>query len=195
MDRLQEYYKNALLANLCGEWKGYWQAASHDKEKLVRLAMAQQSLPHMMTFANEGKGLTKEYILDTFGEYINGKYVGIDVDGVAGGYRTELYVGYNGVLELSDDVLAMMWCVVPSLSLKPAKATKIYVSNSSEVHLVCEGYNNATVMLFDDSTVWLDDIDPESNVTIYRYSPKARVEIGDYCLSGKVRQFDKLLRL
>lgn len=195
MDRLQEYYKSSLLANLCGEYKGRWSACHDDKEKLFRLAVAQQSMPHMMTFADEGRGLTKDYILENFGDYINGKYVAIDADGVDGGYRTELYVGYNGSVSVSDDVFATMWSTIPSLEIEATKATKLYVANSSDVHVVCGGYNSVVVMLFDSSTVWLDDVDEDSSVTVYKYSSRAKVEIGDYCLSKKIKEFEKELKI
>ena len=195
MNDLEKYYKESLLANLCGEYKGYWQAASHDKEKLVRLAMQQQSLPHLITFANDGKGLTKDYVLQEFGDYVNGNYTGIDVDGVTGDYKTELYVGFKGDLSLSNDVTAFMWATVPTLEINPFKATKMYVGAKSDVHIVCGGYNHVVVMLFDTSTVWLDDIDEESSVTIYQYSDKAKVEVGRFCLSTKIKCFRKELRL
>ena len=195
MDELNRYYKESLLANLCSEYRGYWQAASHDKEELVRLALSQQAIPHLITFAYNGNGLSKRYILKNFGEYINGNYVGIDVDGVQGGYKTELYVGFEGVLSLSDDVACFMWSTIPSLEIKRCKASKIYVSCGSSVNLVCGGFNNITVMLFDDSRVMLEDVDEESNISIYRYSDKANVEYGKFCLSDNVKIFNKELRL
>ena len=140
-------------------------------------------------------GLSKRYILKNFGEYINGNYVGIDVDGVQGGYKTELYVGFEGVLSLSDDVTCFMWATIPSLEIKRCKASKIYVSCGSSVNLVCGGFNNITVMLFDDSRVVLEDVDEESNISIYRYSNKASVEYGKFCLSDNVKIFNKELRL
>jgi hypothetical protein len=194
MDDMNKYYKASLLANLCSEYRGYWQAASHNEEKLVRLAMSQQAIPHVATYAYKGDGLTKDYIKSHFGEYINGKYIGIDVDGVKGDYKTELYVGYDGDLSLSDDVTEFMWCNVPSLEIETCKATKIYVACDSDVHIVCGGYNSITVMLFDNSRVVLDDIDEESSVVVYSYG-NGTVEYGKYCLSKNVKCFNKELRL
>lgn len=195
MDELQKYYKASLLADLCAEYRGYWQAASHNKEALVRLAMSQQALPHVFTFAHNGNGMSEKYIKSNFGEYINGNYIGIDVDGVKGEYKTELYVGYNDVLSLSDDVTAFMWSDIPSLVIKPCKSTKLYIGCHSIVNLVCEGYNSVTVMLFDDSRIVLDDIDDDSTVIVYRYGEKAEVEFGKFCLSKKIKCFNKELRL
>lgn len=194
MEAIQEYYKNALLADLCTEYKGLWQAASKDKRKLVDLALSMQAIPHLLTFAHEGNGMTMESLMNDFGDYINGKYTAIDVDGVNGGYKSELYVGYNGILSRADDVLCIMWSTIPLMEIKPTKAVKTYVGCSSDVHIVCGGYNNVTIMLFDDSKVTLSDIDEESNVTVFKYSDQCDVAIGKYCM-GKVKEFRKELRL
>jgi hypothetical protein len=50
------------------------------------------------------------------------------------------------------------------------------------------------VKLFDDSKIVLDDVDEESNVTIYKYSEKATVELGKFCLK-EPKVFPKELRL
>lgn len=195
MDALGYYYKNALLANLCGEYKGRWRAASHDKESLFCLAVSQQSFPHMATFAYEGNGLTKEYITEEFKDFINGRYTAVDADGVEGGYNTQIFVGHDKYISDSVDVLEMMWCDVPTLEVKSTKATKIYAACGSKVNIVCDGYNSVVVMLFDDSYVMLEDVDENSSVTIYKYSDNAKVEIGKYCLSKKVKVFNKELKL
>jgi len=194
MEAIQEYYKNALLADLCTEYKGLWQAASKDKRKLVDLALSMQAIPHLLTFAHEGNGMTKESLMNDFGDYINGRYTAMDVDGVKGGYKSELYVGYNGILSHADDVLCIMWSTIPLMEIKATKAVKIYVGCSSDVRIVCGGYNNVTIMLFDDSKVTLSDIDEESNVTVFKYSDQCDVTIGKYCM-GKVKEFRKELRL
>lgn len=191
MDRIQEYYKNALLADLCQDYKGRWQKASHDKEELLKLAMCQQSIPHVVTFAYQGKGVTKEYVKENFADYING-YTVNDADGVHG-YTYGLFVG-NDDMMADKDVCSFMWfdgdVIVPQ-----TKCTTIYVSNKSNVRLVCDGYSNVRVYLFDESTVTLDDVDEESSIIIYRYSDMAKVEVGRYCMSDNVRIFNKELRL
>lgn len=195
MDRLQEYYRQSLLADLCQEYKGKWASCHDDKEKLFRLAVAQQSFPHMATFAYKGLGLTQEYIKDGFSDFVNGQYTAIDADGVNGDYKTELYVGYNGDLSVSDDVFMTMWSDVPSMEIEATKAVKIYVSCWSDVHIVCGGYNSVVIMLFDESRVTLEDVDEDSSVTIYRYSKDAKVEYGDYCMSKKIKEFEKELKI
>ena len=195
MDALNYYYKNALLADLCSDYKGRWASCHGDKEKLFRLAVSQQAFPHMATFAYDGNGLTREYITTEFGDFINGRYTAIDADGVEGGYRTQLFVGHDRPIFDESDVVEMMWCDVPMLVVKETKATKIYLACGSSASIVCDGYNSVVVMLFDDSSVMLEDVDENSTVTIYRYGENASVMTGKYCLSDRVKVFNKELKI
>lgn len=195
MDRIQEYYRQSLLANLCGEYKGRWAACHGDKEKLLKLSLCQQSIPHVVTFAYEGNGLTKDYVTEEFKDFING-YVVRDADGVDG-YTYGLYADYNydNDLEVNVDVCSIMWTVGASVVVKATKCPVIYVSNRSKVHLVCEGYNNVRVYLFDKSDITLEDVDENSSVIVYKYSSDANIEVGKYCLSKNVKVFEKQLKL
>lgn len=199
MDKeLFEFQKNAFVGGitqpLCSEYKSAWRACGDNKEMLVRLVMKEQSMPYFFAHCYQNKGLSKEYILSGFKDYVNGNYVGIDVDGVIGDYKTELYVGYNGDLSVSDDVLATMWCSMPSMMIPTSKAVKIYCACGSELHLLCDGYNSVMVMLFDDSKVIIDDLDVSSNVTIFKYSDSASIELGKFCLK-EPKVFNKELKL
>lgn len=199
MDKEMFKFKKAALsgeltAPLCSEYIQAWRKCGDDKEMLVRLVMKEQSLPYFFAHCYQNKGLSKEYIKHEFRNYINGRYTGIDVDGVAGNYRTELYVGYDGDLSVSSDVFAAMWCNISSMEIPTCKAIKIYCACGSEVHITCAGYNNVIIMLFDDSKVILDDVDEDSNVLVYKYSDKASVELGKFCLK-EPKIFNKELRL
>lgn len=188
-----EFYKNALIGGLCDEYKGLWQSANNEKEKLVKLAMQQQSIPYFATHCYKGNGLTKEYIETAFKDYINGNATLHDCDGVDG-YTYRLYVGYNGDLSVSDDVLSFMWCDMPSLEIKTSKCPIFYINNKSKCGIVSGGYNSIRVYLFDESEVTLNDIDETSDVVVYKYSDNCKVVLGKYCM-GKVKQFRKKLVL
>lgn len=194
MDRMQEYYKNALLQNLCTEYKGRWKAAFNNKEALFRMALAQQSLPHLMYFAYHNIGLSQEYLETEFEDYINGKYTAIDADGVAGDYKTTLYVGYKGILSLSDDVSCFMWTNISDLRVKPTKAVKIYVGCKSNITLTPQGYNHITLMMFDESHVRVNECDETNIVNVYSYSEDATCECDDYALA-KIKTFNKTLKI
>lgn len=194
MDRMQEYYRNAILQNLCDEYKGKWRSISKNKTALFNMAMQQQALPHLIFFANSGIGLTKEYLETEFSNYINGKYTAIDADGVEGNYKTNLYIGEKPLLSLSDDVACFMWANIPSVEIKPTKAVKIYVGCKSNITLNLKGYNSITLMLFDESQVNVNECDDTNTITTYKYSDDAHCNIDKYTLA-KVKTFNKNLKL
>lgn len=198
MDELLEFKKNAILGKisgqpLCEEYRAAWRKCGDDKEMLVRLALMQQSTPYLSHACYEKTGLSKEYILNNFGELINGNRTFENVEGV-GGYTYQLYVGYDKDFEITADVTSLMWCNGSQLVIESTKCPTIYVSNRSKVHLVGDGYNSIRIYLFDKSSVVLEDFDENSSVLIYKYSEDANVEIGKYCL-GKVKVFNKELKI
>lgn len=197
MDRdLFTFYKAALEGKfttpLCSEYKSAWRKCGDDKEMLVKLALKQQSLPYFSTACYKNLGLTKEYILEEFGDYINGKKVFNDVEGVSG-YTYELYVGYDEPITVRTDVLSLMWHN-GDVSIPNTKCPVVYISNHSDVHLTLDGFNSPRIYVFDDSKVTIDECDENSSVLIYRYSDKSVVTEGRYCF-GKIKTFQKELRL
>lgn len=193
MDEMMFFQKNALLNNLCGEWKNMWKACKNNKEKLVRLSLMQQSIPFFASYCYEGKGLSKDYLLSEFKDYING-VIHYDCDDVKG-YTYRLYAGWCGdeIMEQAD-VTHFMWSNVSSIVVEKYKCPTLYISNKSKVCVSCDGYNYIRVYLFDESELVIDDLDSESVVIVYKYSNKCKVTKGKYCL-GKVNEFEKTLRL
>lgn len=191
---LFKYYKAALVNGLCSDWKGYWQAAGDDKLKLITLAMSQQAIPHVVTYAYNGIGITKEYIETEFKDYINEKTKILDADGVDG-YTYALYIAQNRILRPFVDVSSLMWCKDITLELKTAQCGFIYVSNNSDIRLVMDGFNSPRIYLFDESTITIDDADETCSATIYKYSDKCKVYYGKFCLSKRTKEFNKELRL
>lgn len=196
---MMNFNRNALLGNisgqpLCADYKSAWRKCGDNKEMLVKLAMQQQSQPYFSTACFKNLGLTKEYIKKEFKDYING-YVISDADGVKG-YTYGLYVDwdYENDIDVNVDVCSVMWTVGANVVVKETKCPVLYVSNRSNLHLVCEGYNSVNIKLFDKSKITIEDLDENSSVTVYKYSDDASVELGKYCL-GKVNIFDKDLRL
>lgn len=192
MDEMMMFRRNAILADLCKEWNNKWAACHDDKEKLMRLVLMQQSAPFFADFCYRGKGLTKEYCLREFGEYLNGRVFN-DVEGVRG-YTYSMFVGNDDNVEINVDVAQLLWCNA-YITVPKCKCPVIYVSNRSNVHLVCEGYNNVRVYLFDKSDITLEDVDEDSSVIVYKYSRDANIEFGKYCLSKNVKVFEKQLKL
>lgn len=190
------FYKNALMggvtAPLCMDYKRKWNKCRGDAEKLVTLALGQQAIPYLITHCEKGKGLSKEYIMENFGDFINGAVVE-GADGVDG-YTSSLYVGFEGEIKPDADVICLMWCDIPTLELKATTCKILYIGAHTKVNIVCDGYNAPRIYLFDDSSVNLEDIDSDSEVVIYKYSDRCEVTKGKYCL-GTIKEHRKELRL
>lgn len=187
------FLKDAYSNGLCNEYRDEIRRCHEDKLQLVRLAMRQQSCPWVATKMYEGV-ITTDYILNTFGEYLNG-YVLKDCDNVAG-YTYMWFVDWDYANDIvaSADVLHISHTVGASVVVPQTKAPTIYLSNRSNVHLVGDGFNTINIKLFDKSKVTIEDLDEESEVVVYKYSDDAKVELGKYCL-GSVKVFPKELRL
>lgn len=198
MNELDTFYKNALIGSLCeplcDEYKSKWRAVGADKIKQLTLAMNQQAIPYVVTYCNKGKGVSKDYILREYGQYING-FTLRDADGVEG-YTYGLYVDYDYYEDLVIDknVSSIMWTVGATIVVPTALCPIIYISNHSKVHLVCEGYNTVRVYLFDDSELTIESTDETCDVVVLKYSGMCKVVEGKECLNG-VKQFTKQLRL
>lgn len=192
MDEMMFFQKNALLNNLCGEWKNMWKARKKNKEQLVRLSLMQQSIPFFASYCYNGNGLSKDYILGEFKDYINGKILQ-DCDDVKG-YSYRLFVGYTDDIRPQADITHLMWSDIPIYVVERYKCPILYISNKSTVSLIADGYNYIRVYLFDESELVIEDLDEESTVIVYKYSDKCKVTKGKYCL-GKVNEFEKQLRL
>lgn len=198
MDELQDFYKNALVGSLCeplcNEYKTRWRACGKDKEKLVALSLNQQSIPYFATYCNKGKGVRKSYILSQYADYING-YTIHDADNVEG-YTYGLYVDYDPDADIvvDKDVVHTMWTIGTTIVIPETKCPTLYISNKSNVHVVCGGYNTIKIYLFDTSKVTIEDIDTTCDVIVYKYSERCKVERGTYCLN-EVKEFQKELKL
>ena len=187
------FLKDAYSNGLCKEYRDEIRKCHEDKLQLVRLAMRQQSCPWMATKMYEGV-ITTDYLLNTFGEYLNG-YVLKDCDNVDG-YNYMWFVDWDYANDIvaSADVLHISHTVGANVVVPKVLCPTIYVSNRSKIHLVCEGFNTINVKVFDESEVTIEDCDHSCEVLVYKYSDKAKVVQGKYCL-GHVNIHQKELRL
>lgn len=192
MDEMIFFRKNAILSNLCKEYNDKWASCRGDKDKLMRLVLMRQSAPFFANYCYNGRGLTKDYCKREFGDYING-HVFNDVDGVDG-FTSAMYIDPPTGFEISADTAQLLWCNNIDVIIPQTKCPTLYISNSSDVHISCEGYNSPKIYLFDDSTVSIDDADDTCDVVIYKYSDDATVNTGKFCLK-EPKVFNKKLRL
>lgn len=196
-DEMFMFRRNASLNNLGEDWKNMWRESMGDKEKLVKLSLMQQSIPFFATYCHEGMGLSKAYIINTFKDYING-YTIKDADDVKG-YTYGLYVSPqtesdDGEINVDKDVSHFMFTKDVTLIVSRTKCPTIYVSNGSNVRLICDGYNSVRIYLFDDSRVEVEDAGGECSVTAYLYSEESDVTLGAYAFVD-VKKFRKKLKL
>lgn len=192
MDELSFYRKNSILANLCKDWNGRWAACHGDKDKLMRLVLARQAAPHFATFCYNGAGLSKEYCLREFGDYVNGRIFN-DVDGVEG-FTSCMYVDASESLKIASDTTQLLWCDNVDVTVPATKCPALYISNRSVINLNLEGFNIVSVYLFDESVLNVEDADQTCEVIVYKYSSRAEVNVGKFCF-GAVKTFNKQLRL
>lgn len=197
-DEMFTFYRNALLGRasekpLCEEYKNEWRACGNDKDKLMKFAMRQSCLPFIFTYSYKGEGLSKEYLMQEFGEYINGKRTILDADGVQG-YTYALNVGLQHDCAIMCDITSFMYCKEINVIIPCSKCPTLYVACGSHLHLSLDGFSNIRVHLYDDSKVTIYDADVNNTVNVYRYSDNVQVERGKYCFCN-VKEMDKDLRL
>ena len=203
IDEMTYFRKNAIqggiTAPLCNEYRKLWRSCGNDKQKLVNLVLRQQSIPYFITHCYKGKGLSKEYILENFHDFINENTdlaLVKDCDLVKG-YDYSLYVDFKGQNSLTTDVSCIMWSSVPLWEINRHHGQILYVGCDSHVNIILGGWNNVMIYLFDDSSITIDDMDDTSSLTIYKYSNDCKVNFGKYFISqlNNVKQYNKQLIL
>lgn len=191
---LFNFIKDAYTNGLCDEYRDEIRNCHEDKSELVRLAMRQQSIPYIATKMREGI-ITKEYLQKSYGGFLNG-FILNDCDGV-GGYTYSWYVDYDfdNDLVVDVDVAHISYTVGATVVVPTTKCPTIYVSNRSDVHLVCDGFNTLKIYLFDKSRITFEDVDKDSQIIVYKYSDKCKVEFGKFCLCDDIKCFNKELKI
>lgn len=193
MDEMFMFRRNALLANICGEWDALWRACGTDKWKLVKLSLMHQSIPFFADYCYRGEGLSKEYIQREFADYINGNCTFDDADDVKG-FTSQLYVGFSGVFTASANTTHLMWCDDTTINVEATKCPILFLSNKCDVELGCDGYNNVMVYMFDECRIKFCNFDETCSATVYKYSDRCVVERGLFCLSDKIKEYSKDLK-
>lgn len=189
---LFNFIKKAYAEGLCDDYKNEIRAIQNDNKKLVELALRQQSIPFVATKIY-GSNDALEYIKKEWAEYINGAVLS-DCDGVDG-YLYAWYVScdYRAIVAVSD-VVHVSHTSNANFAIPECNAITLYVSNDSDINIICDGYNFVRVYLFDKSRVNITDADPDSKIIVYKYSDECDVTQGRFCL-GVIKEYRKELRL
>ena len=189
-----EFMKHVCGGNMCEEYKNEIKRCHEDRLLLAKLAMRQQSIPYMATVMRD-KIITVDATRKFFKDYING-YVLEDCDEV-GGYDYAWYIDWNydnDIITENIDVMHITHTIGANVIVTATRCPILYISNNSKIHIICEGYNNIKIYLFDKSQITIEDTDEESSITVYKYSDKCKVKTGKFSLC-KINEFEKELKL
>lgn len=188
------FYKNAILRDLCQEYKVEWKRKMDDLEELTKFSLRQQSIPFFATATYEGWGLSIEYLKREFKEYINGEYTAYDCDNTGmENIGSELYVDYPFEVIVDPDayIYHFMYCNC-CVKVPQTKCPTLYLSNKSEVDLCLFGYSSIRIYLFDESELTIKHMPSNCDVVIYKYSPNCKVHCEE---ALNVHVFSKELKL
>ena len=132
LNELLTLKRNAVLLGLCDEYKTEWNEAK-DKKDLVDMALDANGVEFMAKSVAEGWGLSKDYILGNFGDYVNEGYVRDK-----GGYTSKLYVDYGGDIFQPATLNLLIECNT-SVLIPEGSVCKIYVCGRTYVRINCVG--------------------------------------------------------
>lgn len=92
------------MLGLCGQYKTMWDACRNKKD-LMNMALDANGVEFMADSIAFGWGLSKEYLMKEFGDFINGKY-----QRNKGGYKSRMYVGYEGDITIDSTITLLVGC-------------------------------------------------------------------------------------
>ncbi len=133
MGNILQFKRNGILLGLCGKYKGLWDACS-SKSELVRLALDVNGIEFMSDSIAFGWGLSRDYLMKEFGEFMNGAYRCQER-----GYTSEMYVGARGVVSVSSTLVLAAYCDGLELLVPEHMACKVYVCGCSRVRVESRG--------------------------------------------------------
>lgn len=92
------------MLGLCGQYKTMWDACRNKKD-LIDMALDANGVEFMADSIAFGWGLSKEYLMKEFGDFINGKY-----QRNKGGYKSRMYVGYEEDITIDSTITLLVGC-------------------------------------------------------------------------------------
>ncbi len=168
-----DFFKNeALNRSLCSTAVSDW-ANSVSKEDFFEFSLKPSSIPYMSLAMREGWGLSVEYIIKEFADFINGK----ETAEVALKDRTisgQMYVGFEGKREVNASIVNV---VNSNIYITTKRyATSIHVNNDSHVTLELPDDCFITIYLYDKSTIRLVNTNNHQKVYIYDYRKEEDID-------------------
>ena len=135
--------RNACMLGLCGQYKTMWDECRNKKD-LIGMALDANGVEFMADSIEFGWGLSKEYLIKEFGDFVNGKY-----QRNKGGYKSRMYVGYEGDITIDSTITLLVGCkgrvIVPCSmvgNIYICGGCDIDVTNDGVVYLYTYGSSN-----------------------------------------------------
>lgn len=168
MNDLSFFKNEAFNRNLCSQYVDLW-ASAKNKQMLYNLSMRYNSIRYIALSIYEGWGVSLDYILSEFKDYINGKEVAtiylddnLQADGL-------MYVCLNDTsIDMNVDVVNIIKC--NNLTINTNRyATQLHINNDSHCKLNIASDGNIMIYLYDTSTIDLGKLRKGQRVFIYDY--------------------------
>jgi len=196
---LNYFWKNCIERNLCKEYVLMWRNCKTKKD-FIDLSLKLGSIPYIATSIYNGWGISEKYICSEFSEYINGKYIGIDVECFNKinkinkdnkeeiEIKSVLYCSNKEDINFKENIIHIIDCdcdlYVPFNEIKI-----ICISNKSNIRLNLLECGTTTIYLFDESIVTIEK-DTEFTLTqFYKYSDNCKIikndTVGKYLFKRK----------
>lgn len=125
--------RNALMMGLCGQYKDKWNGCAN-KRQLVDMALDSNGIEFMADSIAFSWGLSKDYLLREFGEFMNGFYQCREK-----GYTSEMYIGAHGVISVKSTLILVGYCDDLEIEIPEHSVCRIYVCGSSKVRIENKG--------------------------------------------------------
>lgn len=134
MDEMEHFRRNADRLGLCDTFAQKWSNCK-SKKQLYDLACDINSLPYMADMIAKGYGLSSDYLVREFGQFLNGKCI---YRSNKDGYTSQMYCQYDGD-EIEVKTTALLLIDVHNVRVVADRICEIYMVNS-EVEIVGRGH-------------------------------------------------------
>lgn len=131
-----ELKRKALAMGLCGDYKEKWGNSTTHRD-IIHLATDVNGADFLCASAEKGWGLSKDFILQNFPEYINGKYIARQ--GKDKGYTSEIFIGYSGKITARTTILIVLYSDA-TVQVPKNHVCKIFAARNPNINIQCEGY-------------------------------------------------------
>lgn len=126
--------RNAIMLGLCGQYKGIWDNCKSKKD-LVDVAIDVNGIEFMADSIAFDWGLSEEFLVTEFDEYINGKYRRIK-----DGYSSELHVGEgNNTISVVSTLNLFAYSKNITIYVPQDSFCRIYLAKCSNVRIKNDG--------------------------------------------------------